>query len=313
MTETRTGERTEQTCRRRKARILAAAVIVLILLAAGLIGWRIWKKTHNYWAVTQHASTGNSQSMFYTIEDRLGGLVIVDGGYAWDADQVMNVIRGHKGRVDAWFLTHPDEDHAGAFLEIMRQEPDAVRIGRVYTCEVNREAFEAKARAYEDLDFQAAVQWALDGLGETVTYLHEDDEADVTGLHVKILHAWDACTDSMEKNLSNNGSLVFQVYGKEQNMLFCGDILKAMEPCFVPQHEDEFRADYVQCAHHGNNGLTTAFYELVDPDVAFMDGPEWLIDDTSGKYDSPELKAWFLERGTQVLYFNTAPNTIVLK
>ena len=69
----------------------------------------------------------------------------------------------------------------------------------------------------------------------------------------------------------------------------------------------------MQCAHHGNNGLTREFYELVDPETAFMDGPEWLIDDPYGKYDAPELKAWFLERGVTVLDFRTAPNTIILK
>ena len=53
-----------------------------------------------------------------------------------------------------------------------------------------------------------------------VSYVKEDDQFEALGLSFKVLHAWDDETDAIGEYQEYNGSLCFQVQGKEQKMLF---------------------------------------------------------------------------------------------
>ena len=43
---------------------------------------------------------------------------MIDGGWTEDAMAVKDIIKSQGGIVDAWILTHPHQDHIGAFNEI---------------------------------------------------------------------------------------------------------------------------------------------------------------------------------------------------
>ena len=73
------------------------------------------------WKITQYGDASGLQMMFYTLQDHYGHLVVVDGGWPGNAEQVRKVINEKGGHVNAWFLTHPHEDHIGAFCELDRK------------------------------------------------------------------------------------------------------------------------------------------------------------------------------------------------
>ena len=56
------------------------------------------------------------------IESNDGSLIVVDGGLKTNAPYLAKYIKGKGGKVAAWLLTHPHEDHVGALAVILEQQ-----------------------------------------------------------------------------------------------------------------------------------------------------------------------------------------------
>lgn len=265
------------------------------------------------WQITQYGDEGGYQYMFYTIVDNTGRLVIVDGGFEGNADVVRNVIKQHNNHVTAWIITHPHPDHVGAFNAIMSANTDnAVTVDRIYTIPVNKERYEATAQDYDDIGAFEKF-YSLSQTMNNISYLNAGDELDLIGLRMQVFHSWDANVDALPDHLCNDGSMMFKVSGRKKSMLFCADVQSEMEPYILASYRNQLHADYVQLGHHGNWGLTTDFYDVVNPSAVFFDGPRSLIDDESGKYDGYLLRNYFAAKGIPEYRFTTAPNTVVVE
>lgn len=261
-----------------------------------------------HWKITQYGEKDGNQFMFYTIEDAGGGLILIDGGYDYGEGAVRRVIEEHNNYVEAWIITHPHPDHAGAFNAIM-ENPGAVTVGKVYAVEVNGELYKETAEDYDRYDvYEKFVSLANEM--DNVVYVKENDEWDVLGLHFKALHVWNEETEKLDGNLCNNGSMVFTVEGKKEKMLFCSDLESDGQQPVIERHAKELDVDYVQLGHHGNWGLSQEFYEYTSPKAVFFDAPDWLVDMRENIYDAYVLKDYFLEKNVMVYSFGTTPNII---
>ena len=82
------------------------------------------------WKVTQYGSDSDfQQSMFYTIKGSNGKLIVIDGGWDYDAKRVRDTIKKLGGKVNLWIITHPHPDHVGAFNQIFAN-PDGMWIAK---------------------------------------------------------------------------------------------------------------------------------------------------------------------------------------
>lgn len=292
--------------------ILACVFLSAVIFLA--FGLSLYQTRHsgNQWTVTSYAPVNGNQGTLYTITDNNNRLVIVDGGYDSDAQQVLNILKQHNYHADAWIITHPHPDHAGAFNAIMSTYPDTnVTIDHIYTTKINRKRYEETAHDYDGID----TYYTFDSLTQkmnNVSYLKAGDELDLIGLHMKVMHAWDEATEQQQATLLNDGSLMFRLSGRKNSMLFCADVQSEMEDEIISSYSDDLKSDYVECGHHGNWGLDTRFYDLVDPKAAFMDCPDQILNDTTGTHDAPQLKSYFEGKGVTVYSFRTAPNHVVL-
>lgn len=89
------------------------------------------------WKVTQHGSDSDfQQSMFYTIKGSNGKLIVIDGGWDYDAKRVRDTIKKLGGKVNLWIITHPHPDHVGAFNQIFAN-PDGIQIDQVIAPKIN--------------------------------------------------------------------------------------------------------------------------------------------------------------------------------
>lgn len=263
-----------------------------------------------YWKITQYGSDDGSQYMFYTVESNNGDLVIIDGGYTSHKDFVKSVIQGYDNHVTAWIITHPHPDHVGAFNEII--SGNSITVDTIYTIPVNQKRYEETAAGYDDYPTCEKFLSLVRDM-DNVVYLQEGDELNLIGLKMKVFHSWDEQVDTLSSDLCNNGSMVFKLYAEQESMLFCSDVESPMEGKLVSKYGNELRSDYVQCAHHGNWGLSIGFYELVSPRIAFMDAPPFVIDPEDSIFDGYLLKKHFIENNIQIYRFTTAPNSIILK
>ena len=52
-------------------------------------------------------------------------VIVMDGGFDQDAENMIQYLKDITGQdiphVDAWFLSHPHQDHISCFLEIMEK------------------------------------------------------------------------------------------------------------------------------------------------------------------------------------------------
>ena len=144
-------------------------------------------------------------------------------------------------------------------------------------------------------------------------YLNENDELEVAGLHMKVLHTWNEHTEGLNVNLLNNGSMMFVLSGEEDSMLFCSDVENETEAIVLEEHLEDLEVDYIQLGHHGNWGMTTLFYDNTNPRGVFFDVSNLIMDKTDGAYDAWQMKEYFMNRGVEIYELRTAPNKIVLE
>ena len=270
------------------------------------------------WKITQFGAASAKQEMFYAVTDR-DTLILIDGGWEYEKERLRNVIAQYNGHVTAWILTHPHNDHMTAFMEIYEEEQakdpgDRIQIDHIYTTQLPDMEVLTENASWDDYSL---LERLLAAAPPQLAYLHEGDEPDIGGLHMKVFSAYDDWIDEISNDLMNDGSLVFRLSGKEQSMLFCGDAGSAYGNKKLSKHirktyKDELSCDYLQIAHHGFGGLSGKLYDAVDADTVFFDAPDWLLEAESGISSRKNLER-MTEQGRTVLTFLTAPNQVVLR
>ena len=103
---------------------------------------------HHEWTVTQYNDESGRQGMFYTIQRKIDGqMLVIDGGNKENTEQVRNVIVNGGGHVAHWFLTHYHGDHVDAFNEIFA-DPQGINIENIYATPLDPDVFAQIGRAH---------------------------------------------------------------------------------------------------------------------------------------------------------------------
>ncbi len=260
--------------------------------------------------VTQYADESGRQGTFYTISNE-NCLIVVDGGWAENEAAVRRVIASHGNVVDAWIISHPHQDHAGAFNAICAA-PEGITIRQIYDNGFDYEFIRSVGEPYDDINVMETY-YALTQNADNVTHLARGDVLTVCGLTLTVYNAFDQTvldTVGDEKDYQNNASLLFELSGEQTGMLFCSDIKYDMDAWISEHYGDQIRCDYVQTGHHGNWSFSDAFYEKTGASVYFLDAPAEI---TEGDFPARQLKESLLGQNKTVLDFSTAPNTITLR
>lgn len=262
--------------------------------------------------ITQYGNDAGATEMCYSINTPDGGLIMIDGGFAENADNVREIILENGGVVDVWILTHPHPDHIGAFNDIF-ENPGDIKIKQVYASDIDYEYYHEKQHPWDEFDVYLKFLELMEAY-DSLTYLYENDELNICGLDTIVLNAANTDTDDP----ANDGSLVFKMTGKEQSILFTGDAGEWRSEPILQNHKEQLNADYLQMAHHANGGLSDEVYQAVVPSIAFADCPQWLREDIdpatgeSGSWTTPERIQLMKDMGATVLSYDTAPNSIEL-
>lgn len=295
---------------KQKKIVTAVSILVPVLILAAVLCIMARPQGVRYF-VTQYADATGLQAMFYTIESNKGDLIIVDGGNVGNEDYLKQIIDEKGGHIDAWILTHPHPDHIGAFNELWDEIKDDVDI--VYTIDMDYDAYRGKAREWDGFEEYERFLKYMDGF-ERLVLLHTGDETEICGLQCKVFSAYDSGVNQISGDLCNDGSMMFRIVNKEESMLFCADVGRVMSDRIIQEYGDELKCNYIQMGHHGNGGLSEEFYRLTEPQAAFFDAPEWLMNPSEGtNYTTPENRKIMESMGAEIFYYATAPNRIELK
>ena len=260
--------------------------------------------------VTQYSGLV-SQSMFYTIETPDNKLIIIDGGWTGDAPLVQEVINEHGGHVDAWFISHPHFDHVGAFNEIYaHMEENGITIDKIYASDFDYDRYASEAQEWDMFEDFETFEELTKG-DDRLEFLYTGDTFDLYGLTVEVFHDYTAKIDG---DAANDGSLMLKFSAKDLSWLFCGDVGRTQSDIIMSKFsEEDLHADYLTMGHHGNGGLTEAFYREVHPEVALFDAPEWLFfpgeDDW---YNTPVNRAIIESMGATCIWWENPSYTFYL-
>lgn len=292
--------------------VSAAAVVfwgVLLSAGADSSARKIDEIRRGELLITQYGNyEAQQQYLFYTIQNRKGELMVIDGGWDYLAEEVRDVIRSKGGKVDYWVLTHPHPDHMGAFNEIYKN-PEDIEIGQVYTVNIDYDKYQQAAQSYDGLATYENFLTQTKG-DSRIHYINSPDEKEWMGMKVKIFSAYSEKTLATGGNIPNEGSLVFQIAGKTEKMLFCSDIGLTGD-VVLSEFGNEIKSDYLQMGHHGNGGCSWEFYEKVDPRTAFFDAPKWLVDGES--YNTREGIQFMEKLGANTYTMEGTPHQFILK
>ena len=255
-------------------------------------------------------------SMFYTIDDQKGHFVIVDGGNSDEYEDVLSQIKLYGGTVDAWILTHPHDDHIGAFNEIYKNCKDEIEVKKIYAIDIDSEYYHEVANEWDAIeyfdDFEEIVtvnKLLDDGILE---YVKDGSTYTVGEMSFKVYNTFNKKSyDITTGSPPNAASMVFELFGKNESILFLGDLEQESADIIYNKYKDELNATYVQAAHHGQN-LDSTFYDKIETNGVFVDAPEWLRQKDDDMHTAYENIKYFDEKEWKIMKYDTTPNIVLI-
>jgi flavorubredoxin len=267
------------------------AVIAAALILSGCCA----KKTFTVWQLPSLAdSIGNS----YVIQTANGKLIVMDGGY----ESERNYLRGFidalgDGKVDAWFVSHPHDDHVGALASIL-ERPDGIVIDKIYHSRFTDELIQLeKNEAAKTQRFYSLLD-AVQGI--EVIDSHCGDEFEIDGINFKIL------TEKNPEMLThyNDHSITIKMWDKHKSFVFLGDLgEEGGRKLMNSEYMKDVDCDYLQMAHHGQRGCDKEFYMKAKFRACLWPTPTWVYNNdlgagfNTGHLKTVEVRDWMKEKG----------------
>lgn len=261
-------------------------------------------------SLLQIASRTLVQSMSYIIDTPDNECVVIDGGneFVEDADNLYRELSARNKKVKYWFITHAHNDHLGTLLYFLEHiKPFDINIENLCFDFPDEDYLSTREDYDDNLRFLKAVK--EQGI-KTIT-TKAGDIFNCGGIEIEVLN------DHMESKgfeTLNSTGIMLLVHFPKRDILFLGDMSDEAENMYLEKYgSKKIRCDIVQMAHHGQNGVSKSFYELIMPKICLYPTPKWLWEnnmptcldpETAGKgpFNTLLTRQWMEELGVQASY-----------
>ena len=251
------------------------------------------------------ASQSPVQMMSFIVNSD-GYLIVVDGGNSCDADYLCSYISKFGGKVDAWFLTHAHSDHINALTSLIERHSGEIKINGVYYNFPSDDFL--KTAEPGEFGHVENLRRELESNKLNVVTIHKGDTYKFGETGVFVLREPD---ERITVNPVNNSSVVLRFEVGAKSLLFLGDLgVEGGNQLLETTSPELVKADYVQMAHHGQQGVDKNVYEAIDPDYCLWSTPDWLWENDAGRgYDTHIWKTivtrgWMSELGIKRHYIS---------
>ena len=245
-----------------------------------------------------------SQMMGYILVTNEKKVIVIDGGTTAEAPEFCRIMHSLGGHISLWIITHPHYDHYGV-LQTLTEHPDPeIQAGKVL--------WSAAPEPYVLPEWELSAnteQWnqILKNAVYPMQETFRGDRFTVGTAEVEILR--DVNTAEHAGNL-NHLSIVLAVTDQSSlkpfRMLFLGDLDKTGGEELLEIWKDapeKLKADGVQMAHHGQQGVDLPVYQAIAPRYAFWPTPRWLWenqkDGKPGPWETLTVRGWMEELGAE--------------
>lgn len=237
-----------------------------------------------------------------------GSLIVIDGGWAMDASQLTKVLQDNGGRVSAWFLTHPHDDHVGAFIDIVNTPNSPIAIDNVYYALAEQSWYDTREPSRS-----GTVQQLRDALSKfPAEKLHNMMGKNEKGQKIQIGAVTAEFMNNiylLEETSVNNSSMVIKFVIDGVSIMVLGDLgPEGGSRLLAESTPEELKSDIVQMAHHGQYGVEKDVYAAINPRICLWPTPRWLWNNDVGKgvntgpWLTLETRRWMDELGVDVHY-----------
>lgn len=249
-------------------------------------------------------NSGKAQMLSVLVCSPKGRLIVIDGGWEEDGDYLLENIKKYGGHVDAWLITHPHPDHAGALYHILQNKSSEITIDRIYGSFASLEWYQKASpeeAPFVDIFLQ---ELSLLPPGTVQSPVGKGFEMDIDGLRVTALND----RYELESDPVNNSSIVYLLETGKERVLFLGDMGYEGGQRLLKDADGNLGADVVQMAHHGQNGVGKEVYKAIAPKICLWPTPQWLWDNNmgdgadTGPWKTLETWKWMEELGVEENY-----------
>ncbi len=276
---------------------IASSICLSIAQESGFTMWQLPSQSNNI---------GNS----YVFRTDKGKIVVIDGGMNEESYYLRGFLAALGGEVEAWFITHPHSDHLGVMNDIMVvNRPGQVKINNVYLSKFTKDHLKAEPDFYDMALSTYYMLEAQDKKGNLKLHdLHEESigkEIKIDGMTIKILSV---TNDEIRTNPYNNSSMVLRIWDDKKSLVFLGDLgVEGGEKLYNRLEKegnlDLLNCDYIQMAHHGQQGCSEQFYKNIKFGACLWPTPIWVWTNDcgagpgSGHLKTAETRQWMDEIG----------------
>ena len=260
------------------------------------------RNTMNKNAIHMLQSVENTicDSFIITTED--GRVIVIDSGHTAETDyfiQYLKAVTGqYKPHVDAWFLSHPHNDHVQVFYEVAENRTKQVTFDKVLLNYVPYEIYESRSQE-EGMEMVSEFNRISRAFPEKVRVLNTGDVFSIGAAKITVLYTPDESFFDV-----NEHSVIFRMDLGGTSIMFTGDAQVNAGNRALADWESTglIDCDYCKMAHHGQDGVDRSFYEAVSPEVCLWPTPTWVWDNVNGNLKTLEVRAWMEEIGVKKNY-----------
>lgn len=291
--------------RKVKFKLVLYSILIsfLIFLQVSAISSSASNPIYENSTVIMLASEQEAQMLSSIIVSKNGTVIVIDGGWTYDADKLCQIIKRYGDKVDAWLITHPDPDHIGALYRIMGN--NMLQINSIYCSLATDEWYETNSP--DAAHFVSLFKELLQKQNTIQT--HKNEIIHVGDIKICVLND----RYELNNNPVNNSSIVYKVMVDETDILYLGDLgYDGGEKLLDETPSYLLSADIVQMSHHGQAGVDLSVYKAIAPKIALWSTPYWLWtnNDGTGAYRTLETRNWIDDLGC--ISYTTANGDIYL-
>lgn len=273
------------------------ALVVWLVLGAAAVQAAEGPASFTLWQLPSQTS---GQMMSYVLRTPGGHVLVIDGGRKEDSPYLRGFLGALGNSVEAWFITHPHNDHVEALLEIL-DNPQGLAIDTIYASLPEEAWADEYASDRRDLECIRRSHAHFNPQERSFCDLTLGQQFTFDGVQVQVLGIRNP---EITKNCINNSSVVLKVWDAHKSVLFLADLgFEGGEKLLHGPYADQLHTDYLQMAHHGQQGVGEAVYQAIRPRDCLWPTTQWLWDNDpshgkdpnakgTGRWKTLETRAW---------------------
>lgn len=270
--------------------IIILALFALMLCVAGERAKPSSSKSS--FTMWQLPMQGNNFGNSYVFRTQGGKVIVFDGGCPAEHSYLRGFIASLGNEVEAWFISHPHDDHMGALCEVLKDR-QGMKIKHIYHSRFSPELVELESPYNE---YAKEFYSVLDTVGIHVTDIREPGLiGHIDGFNYRILGV---TNEEFHTNPFNNSSMVIKVWDGKKSILFLGDAgVECGDKLLNGPYRKYLDCDYLQVAHHGQAGCSEQFYKSIKFKACLWPSARWIwTNDQGGGYNTGTLKTFETRR-----------------